>query len=193
MPKCFSHALGIMLASIVAAFSLSSCDSENEYNINYECFFSFDTQLHNTSLLLNALNPLAPGIFAQVSYGLNNGVRTISVELNDGKHTELTPITTARENYTTWVLGTNSALIIGFSSLGNGLYAFDRQCPNCIASYNLYKYPLTWTNNGQWVECKSCKRKYDLNNSGFIVEGDKGSKLIRYKANYDGTMLTVFN
>jgi len=185
--------LGTLMLSLLLTLSLSGCEADNEYNMNYQCYFTFDTQLHNTTLLRNALNPMAPGIYALVSSAPVNGVRTVHIELNDGKNTEDIAITTARENYTTWVLGTNNAIIVGYSSLGNGLYAFDRQCPNCISDYNLYKYPLSWNNNGQWVQCGKCHRKYDLNNNGFIVEGDKGSKLVRYRANYDGTILSVFN
>lgn len=185
--------LKAVILSAAVALLLSGCEADNEYNISYQCRFTFDTQLHNTTLLRNALNPMAPGIYALVSCAPVGGVRTVHIELNDGKNAEDIAITTARENYTTWVLGTNNAIIVGYSSLGNGLYAFDRQCPNCIADYNLYKYPLVWANNGQWLQCGKCHRKYDLNNNGYIVEGDKGSKLIRYRANYDGTMLSVFN
>ncbi|MBO4825636.1 MAG: hypothetical protein J5506_00165 [Prevotella sp.] len=193
MLKHFARSLTATLAIVGMLCCMSGCDAENEYNISYECFFSFDTQLHNATILRNAVNPMTTGVFAMVSCGQKNGVRTVSIQLNDGTLSEDIAITTARENYTTWVLGANNGLIVGNSSLGNGLFAFDRQCPNCISNYNLYKYPLQWTNNGHWVHCASCQRKYDLNNNGYIVEGEKGLKLIRYKANFDGTVLVVHN
>jgi hypothetical protein len=173
--------------------TLVSCDADHEYDTSHQCYFTFDTQLHNTSIIRNALNPLASGIFAWVYTTPSNGITVVNTQLNDGKTNGKDNITTAKESYQSYILGMSNGLLLGYSSLGNGLFAFDRQCPNCTADYNLYKYPLTWTNNGQWVECKSCHRKYDLNNYGFIVEGDKGSKLIRYKAYYDGNVLTVRN
>lgn len=183
-----SSLMGILL------LLLFSCgDADNEYDINNACYFSFDTQLHNTSIVTHALNPLASGIFVGVSVQTKNGVLAVNAELNDGKTQEQTLITTARENYMNYILGAANGLVIGYSSLGNGLFAFDRQCPNCIQDYALYKYQLQWNNNGQWLACGTCKRKYDLNNNGFIVEGDKGHKLIRYKAYYDGAVLMVKN
>lgn len=178
---------------VILSVSLTSCDADNEYDTSHACYFTFDTQLHNTSIIRNALNPLSPGIFALVSANPQNGIIVVSAQLNDGKTNEQTNITTARENYISYVLGMANGLVIGYSSLGNGLFAYDRQCPNCTADYNLYKYALNWANNGQWLKCGMCQRTYDLNNSGFIIEGDKGSKLVRYKAYYDGNVLTVRN
>ena len=189
-----------MLHTIIRRLSLCllvllcSCgETENEYDTSNACFFTFDTQLHNTSIIRHALNPLASGIFVLVTTEMKSGVVAVNAELNDGKTHEQTLVTTARENYVSYVLGAANGLIIGYSSLGNGLYAFDRQCPNCVHDFALYKYPLTWSNNGQWLECNNCKRKYDLNNNGFINEGEKGLKLTRYHAYYDGTVLTVKN
>lgn len=172
-----------------------SCSDDNEFNAEYQCYFTFDTNIHNTSILRNALNSLAPGTFAYVSTTLKNGgVRYVSISLNDGKNNEETAITTAEETRRSYILGINNGLIIGYGSLSNGtLYAFDHQCPNCVREYALYKYPLNWTNNGNWVICKNCQRTYDLNNGGFIVEGEKGSKLIRYRINYNGNILIVHN
>ena len=178
---------------VLAMLVLCGCDADNEYDVSHRCFFSFDTNLHNTSLVRNALNPLASGVFVLVYTTQKSGITVVNTQLNDGKTSGEDYITTAKENYTAYILGTNNGLIIGHSSLGNGLFAFDRQCPNCISDYNLYKYPLNWTNNGQWVKCNKCQRTYDLNNFGVIIEGDKGSKLIRYKASYDGSLLNVRN
>ena len=180
--------------ALLSMLSLSGCDADNEYDISHRCFFTFDTSLHNTSLVRNALNPLASGTFVLVYTTQKSGVTVVNAQLSDGKTTSQDNITTAIEkDYTAYILGTNNGLIIGYSSLGNGLFAFDRQCPNCISDYNRYNYPLHWDNNGQWVKCSQCQRTYDLNNFGVIIHGEKGSKLIRYKAFFDGTRLTVRN
>ena len=183
----------LLTALLFSAALLFSCDADNEYDTDHRCFFTFDTSLHITSFIKNALNPLAPGIFVWVYTSQKSGVMVVNAQLNDGKTSSADNITSAKENYTTYILGMNNGLFIGYSSLGNGLFAFDRQCPNCVSDYNLYKYPLTWANNGQWVRCGQCQRTYDLNNFGVIIDGEKGKKLIRYQANYNGTVLTVRN
>lgn len=188
MPLCCC-----MVLSLLFTLSLTGCDADNEYDVDHRCFFNFDTNLHNTSIIRHALNPLSSGIFVWVYTSQKSGIIVVNTQLNDGVTSGQDNITTAKENYSSYILGTNNGLLIGYSSLGNGLFAFDRQCPNCIKDYNLYKYALSWANNGQWVKCANCKRVYDLNNFGVVVEGDKGSKLIRYKAFYDGTLLTVRN
>ena len=82
---------------------------------------------------------------------------------------------------------------IGYSLLGNGLFAFDKQCPNCLKEFNQANYPMDWDNSGMYVKCKKCGRRYNLNNSGFCVDDGKARKLIRYRASYDGNILSVHN
>jgi hypothetical protein len=45
---------------------------------------------------------------------------------------------------------------------------FDLACSNCYQDYNITK-PLT-VKEGT-ATCNSCKRTYDLNNTGFIIKG----------------------
>ena len=174
-----------LLSTLV--LSLTSCTEDAEYTTEYQCFFIYDLNLHNTSIINNAVNPASLGVFAHVSSIPKNGMRCIVSELNDGKTKEQEMITTEKELRQTCILGCANAIYIGNSSLGNGLFAFDAQCPNCVKQYNLFKYPLSWDQNGSWVKCKHCGRKYDLNNNGFIVEGDKGQHLFRYRALYTST------
>jgi len=183
-----------MLALLAGACCLPGCEGDSEYTTEYACYFVFDTTIHNTSIINNALNPLSPGIFVMVSTTLQGSVRYVNAELNDGKTSETVAVTTAKETRLTYKLGAYNGLIIGYGTLTGGeLYAFDRQCPNCMKAYNLYKYPLSWTNNGAYVSCKTCGRVYDLNNGGYIVEGDAGVKLSRYQASYNGSALVVHN
>ena len=171
----------------------TSCSDDAEFTTEYQCFFLYDTNIHNTSIIKNAINPASSGTFVKISSVPKNGLRCIVSELNDGKTKENEMITTEREMRQTCILGCANGIIVGMSTLGGGLYAFDAQCPNCVKQYSLYKYPLTWNNNGNWVKCTHCGRKYDLNNNGFIIEGEKGSHLFRYKAYYDGNILNVRN
>ena len=52
---------------------------------------------------------------------------------------------------------------------------------------------LQWENSGLWLKCPQCERVYDLNNNGFIVKGEGGRKLMRYKASYYNDILEVWN
>ena len=179
---------------IAILLTITACKEENEFSMEYQCRFFFDTNIHNTSIIKNALNPMATGIFVSVSQNWGSGgARTIHAELNDGRTLENVDITTARETAITYVMGANNGLLIGYSLLGNGLFAFDKQCPNCLKEFNQANYPMDWDNSGMYVKCKKCGRRYNLNNSGFCVDDGKARKLIRYRASYDGNILSVHN
>ena len=108
------------------------------------------------------------------------------------RQTEDVPITTAIETRRSCILGAKNGLVIGCSTLNNGqLYAFDRICPNCEKT-GLFK-ALQWENSGLWLKCPQCGRAYDLNNNGFIVKGESGDKLMRYRASYGNNVLMVGN
>ena len=191
--KIINKITSLLLSTVIAGGMLCSCAAdENEYTKDYQCYFVFDTSVHNTSLINNCVNPLSSGVFCMVSQTPKNGVRYINVQLNDGKTNESVAITTEIETRQSCILGASNGLVIGCSTLNDAkLYAYDRQCPNCLQNY-LYK-PLQWTNNGQWLTCTTCNRCYDLNNSGYVVSGDAGVKLLRYPATYTGTTLVVRN
>ena len=109
------------------------------------------------------------------------------------RQTEDVVLTTEKENRNPCILGANNnGLVIGCSTLDNGqLYAFDRICPNC-EKMGIVK-ALQWENSGLWLKCPQCERAYDLNNHGFIVKGEKGDKLMRYRASYGNNVLMVGN
>ena len=176
-----------------AVILMAACSADgNEYTREYQCYFTFDTQIHNTSVINSCINPLSSGMFCMVWHHTADGVRHIDIQLNDGKTSEDVAITTAAEMRQSCIMGASNGLIIGCSTLNNGgLYAFDRQCPNCL--HDGINKPLQWANNGLWVKCPRCNRSYDLNNSGFVVDGDGGNKLLRYRAAYTGAILIVNN
>ena len=186
----YRHSIIMMItaACVTMAMLLASCNGESEYSSQHECYFLFDT---STSIIKNALNPLAPGIFARITQSQQNGIPCIEIQLNDGISKDTTKITTAKETQRKYVLGIYNGIIVGYSTLGNGLYAFDNLCPNC---YNTGRYQqLSWDNNGTWVKCSRCQRTYDLNNGGIIATGEQGAKLIRYMAQYTGSVLIIHN
>ena len=174
----------ISAACVSMTMLLSSCNGESEYSSQHECYFLFDTSIHNTSIIKNVLITKEPGKFVKISQSQKNGILCVDEELNDGKTKESNKITTAKETQRKYTLGIYNGIIVGYSSLGNGLYAFDNICPNC---YDAGRYQqLTWDNNGTRVKCSRCQRTYDLNNGGIIVTGEQGAKLIRYMAQYTG-------
>ncbi|MGN1263484.1 MAG: hypothetical protein ACI4TW_05555 [Prevotella sp.] len=167
---------------------LSSCSKDEEqYTKEYICQFSFSTQLHPTSLLTLAL--ANPASYVKVDVKTVSGTRRLDISSNNGKDTESITVSTDKENYMIGTVGANSSIIVGCSTF-NGLKAYDSQCPNCLNDYTGNSYPLTWTSNGQAVECGKCGRKYELNYEGST---DNGKMLLQYKVDYNGTLLSVHN
>ena len=167
--------------------------------MSYQCYFNFNSAYHNTSIILDCINPYSSGMFCTVSKEpiggqtatQNGAAYSLSITLGSGK-TEKVNITTADETRQSCILGASNGIVLGRSSLNEGaLYAFDRQCPNCLEESS-YK-ALQFENNGLWMKCPQCKRSYDLNNSGYVVGGEPGKKLLRYRASYGGNMLMVRN
>lgn len=182
----------LLVCGMSEAFLVSCTADDTEYTRDYRCYFTFDTSLHNSSVMLGCVNPMSSGMFCMAWQETKEGMRHIRVQLSDGKNTEDNAITTALEARQQCIMGAGNGLIIGCSTLNTGqLYAYDRLCPNCLKIGT--SKPLQWDNNGLWVKCARCQRSYDLNNSGYVVGGDPGNKLLRYRSSYNGTMLIVTN
>ena len=188
LPSLYGRDWGVGLVCLI----LFSCVTDDfEYEKKYQCYFTFDCGIHQGTTLQNCLNPISPGVFCMVWSQYSGGVNHIQIQLYN-KQAEDVAITTDIERRRSCVLGANNGLVIGCSTLYEGqLYAFDRQCPNCANSGTLKA--LQWENNGLWLKCPKCERVYDLNNNGFIVKGESGDKLMRYRASYDGKVLLITN
>ena len=180
--------LYIILPLLGMGVFFSCANDDFEYEKKHQCAFTFDCGIHQGTVLQNCLNPMSPGLFCMVwSSSLNH----IQMQLYN-RQTEDVAITTANETRRACILGAGNGLVIGCSTLNNGqLYAFDRTCPNCEKT-GLLK-ALQWENSGLWLKCPQCERAYDLNNNGFIVKGEGGDKLMRYRASYDGKVLFISN
>ena len=188
LPSLYGRGWGVGLVCLI----LFSCVTDNfEYEKKYQCYFTFDCGIHQGTTLQNCLNPISPGVFCMVWSQYSGGVNHIQIQLYN-KQAEDVAITTDIERRRSCVLGANNGLVIGCSTLYEGqLYAFDRQCPNCANNGTLKA--MQWENNGLWLKCPKCERVYDLNNNGFIVKGESGDKLMRYRASYDGKVLLITN
>lgn len=163
---------------------LCSCgDSEFEFT-RHKAFFVFDNGVHLEPALASAMNPFSSGIFCHITL---EDATHFSFHNNQGQ--------TGRQNATalelqrTILLGVynQSGVIVGYGALSDPaqFYAYDAQCPNCYAKSSLPRYVLSMTQTGL-ARCSECGRSYDLNNHGVVVEGENGSKLMRYRAQTTG-------
>lgn len=184
--------LRLIIVSLQAVILMAACGADDyEFENKYRCNFFFDCSIHAGTDIQSCVNPMSSGLFCMVWQQSVDGIRHIKTQLYKQQTKDL-PITTAIELRQPCILGANNGLVIGCSTLNNGeLFAFDRQCPNCIGIGS--SSALEWSTNGLHLKCPKCERTYDLNNNGFIVSGEKGDKLMRYRASFSGTILVVGN
>ncbi len=167
---------------LFAMLGLCTCgNTEYEFS-NKPCYFIFDNSTHNDPTLAAAMTPYS-GTFVAVTLTFHSGARFFKFNSNQGTSSEskLDGIDTRRS----LILGMNEGLIVGYGVLTDPVtfYAYDRECPNCFSPEEmpLRSYPLQISNTGL-ATCNTCKRKYDMNNGGILAEGEKGNKMIRYRA-----------
>ena len=89
-----------------------------------------------------------------------------------------------------------SGLIVGLPNIPeigkteSQVVCFDLACPNCWEDYNFAKQLVI---KEGMATCASCKRTYNLNNTGFITKGEAGRPLYRYRVSYVNNTLMVSN
>lgn len=104
------------------------------------------------------------------------------------------PMTAVIKNYgqiqcvNGFIIGTPS---VPDMNLNYAPVCYELACPNCYRN-DLIQKSLTLT-TGEHAHCPRCGRTYDLANSGAIIEGDNGQRLMRYRMTYTGTLLVVAN
>ena len=168
---------------------LISCEAEAPISRKYICHFVFSYRDHATSLLFAAAQNPGTYVYVTTKGDGKTSVRHVYVNSNDDKTPqEDNIISTDLENYSSYVLGAsnNIGLFIGTTNF-NGLWAYDRACPNCS---NLQA--MNFTGNRQQVICPRCQRTYELE-TGAIINGDEGSSLMRYYCSFDGSILRAWN
>lgn len=177
---------------IIALLTLFTACSKADFEYSgYSCYFLFNNSASQSPALASATNQNSPGIFCRVTL-VDANYYNFSTNQGLSDRVPLTAIDKQRTNQLGVYNGTG--IIIGYGNLNfpATLYAYDSQCPNCFKSTNLPRYQLTMKTDGT-AECGSCHRKYDMNNDGLVVSGDKGDKLIRYRANIAGGIVSVIN
>lgn len=183
MKKLLAAILCVLLIALIA------CKADEIVSRSNLCRFVFNYDLHPTSLLFAAARNAGYYVFVTTEGDGKTTVRHVYVTSNDGKTPrEDNIISTDRENYSSYQLGANNSigLIIGMTNF-NGLWAYDRSCPNCISLK-----ALEWTGNRQQVICNKCQRTYDLE-TGNIISGEAGESLMRYFCSFDGSLLRAWN
>lgn len=111
------------------------------------------------------------------------------------KEPSYVPIT-AIASYSGYHLGVDG-LIVGLPNIPelgkteSQVVCFDWACSNCYEDYTITK-KLTLHTDGT-ATCPRCKRTYNLNNIGFISDGEPGRALFRYRVSYVGYTLVVNN
>lgn len=87
----------------------------------------------------------------------------------------------------TVVLGLGG-FIVGLPSIADHfdeepkVVCFDLTCPYCYEEYNI-SHLMQYARLG-FVDCTSCGRSYDLNNSGIVSSGEAGRPLFRYRVSF---------
>ncbi len=184
----------LLAAAILAAASATpfGCTGDNTYS-TYPCRFVFDTAQHASSgALLSAVNPLSPGIFCKVSKVMKGGASYYRFATTEGLTDDI--IFTAVDQRTTVTLGMNNGLVFGYANLAatTTFYGYDTECPNCFDpdAVPVTAHTLAIRNTGIAV-CPTCHREYNLNTGGNITKGDQGKGLTRYRAAYNGSVISI--
>ena len=184
MSRCLKYILCLLVP-------LSACKGDENISREYSCYFVFDTSLHPLPCQLTGILG-NPGHFCKVETTMEQGVRHLKTTRNYDGATEDIRLNTQREAQVRCELGANNCIIIGTSSYENRLIAYEGQCPNCLSDLGGTRYPLTWTNNGNQLNCAKCGRTYDVNN-GVPTNGSSGHQLFQYMASFNGSILQAWN
>ena len=183
------HSVLSRLLVFLSSCLLISCSAEDLVSRRYACNFTFSYNEHPTSLLFAAVKSPGTYVYVTTSGDAKTTYRHVYVTSNDGQTPrEDNVISTDKENYLLFRLGASNdiGLFIGCTNF-NGLWAYDRSCPNCT---NLTA--MDFTGNRQQVKCPRCQRTYELETGG-ITEGDKGESLMRYFCDFNGSVVHAWN
>ena len=173
------------LSSLLLIFFLLSCDGTQYEFSSRHSYLVLDNSAHQDPTLASAMTPYS-GVFVAITLKNKGGAQYYQFTSNQGQSSE--SIFNAIDQRRTVLLGMNQGLIVGYSTWSDlTFYAYDRECPNCFNPdvVPIRSKALQMSSSGI-ATCQSCHRKYDLNSGGIIVDGDKGDKLVRYRAGTTG-------
>lgn len=177
------------LLSLSAFFALSSCTNMMDEYCHRPCYVVVNNAEHVDATLEAAMNSLSPGVFCLIRKTMSGGACQFSFSSNTGLSSS--SLFTAKEQRMTLIFGLNNGVIVGYGNTDYPatFYAYDYECPNCFDpdAVPVKSKPLTMDEKGH-ATCKVCGRVYDMNNRGYIIEGEtKNSKpLNRFPATTSG-------
>ena len=167
------------IVKLMIPWIILSCDGTQYEFSSRHSYLVLDNNAHQDPTLASAMTPYS-GVFVAITLKNKGGAQYFQFTSNQGQSSE--SIFNAYDR--TVLLGMNQGLIVGYSTWSDlTFYAYDRECPNCFNPdvVPIRSKALQMSSTGI-ATCPSCHRKYDLNSGGIIVEGDKGDKLVRYRA-----------
>lgn len=190
LKRHFYHSILLATALVFGACG----DTIDEFS-HHPCRVVIDNSLHLDATLASAMNNLSPGVFCIIRETNEKGVDywTFSNNQNLSSKVKMSAIDLRQ----TRIIGLNNGVIVGFGNLDNPavFYSYDRECPNCFdhEAVPIKSKPLSIDEKG-WAKCNVCKRVYNLNNRGYIIEGEQGQPLTRYRGSTTGTfgVLSVY-
>ena len=175
-----------LLASLLL---LTGCSADKEFS-EWPCRFEYDNSIHSDATLASALDKSSRGVFCLITESTRGGVKYLNFQNSSGLISE--PVAESYEEaQKQFILGLNNGIIVGFQTLNTdsphgGFMAYDQQCPNCVRNENNTvnpNYRIQMSDNGI-ATCGKCGKKYDLNNGGIILNGNKDDTgLEKYVAN----------
>lgn len=181
--------------SLIILALLGSCGNVEDEYCRRPCHVVIDNAVHMDATLASAMNAMSPGIFCEIREVNIGGARHYAFSSNYGMTS--TSVLNAIDLRISRIYGLNDGVIVGFGSLDNPavFYAYDRECPNCFDpdAIPVKTRPLKMSERG-WATCAVCRRSYDMNNRGYVVEGDAGKPLTRFPGRTMGPygQLSVF-
>ena len=183
--------LVILHSSLFTLHLFTSCEADQEYS-TWPCRFSYNNQVHQDETLATALEKNSRGVFCLITESTRAGVKYLNFRNSDGLETQKSE--SEEEVQARFILGLNNGIIVGFQTLNSdgaygGFVGYDVQCPNCVRRENNTlnpNYRVSMASTGI-ATCSKCGKKYDMNNGGIVLNGEKGDTgLEKYVANTTG-------
>ena len=143
--------------------------------------------IQQSPVLYTACNSM--GEFCTIEYKKSKFVMTDA----RGKTSPMNP--TYEQMQGGFSLGLSTGLIVGLPTIPelgmaqSRVVCFDLACSNCYKEFSICK--KMQLKEGGKSYCPSCQRTYDLNNQGFICDGEAGRALYRYNVFIDGNNTLV--
>ncbi len=171
----------------LVVLTLCACGNSGYEYSSYPCYVVVDNSLFLDPTLATAMNTLSPGVFCMIQKTMSGSAEQFSFSSNQGLSS--TQVFTAKEQQMNLTFGMNNGIIVGFGNIDYPaiFYAYDRECPNCFdpEAIPVRSKPLSMESNGH-ATCAACGRVYDMNNRGYVIDGDNGDPLTRYPASTTG-------